>query len=65
MTNEQPQPFAVDEEVPPGENRQFRYGVSESYLGDSVGVPENPVALPGHPICHLARLDDETREEAE
>lgn len=26
---------------------------------------ENPVALPGHPICHLGRISDETRDEIE
>ncbi|WP_227132106.1 succinylglutamate desuccinylase/aspartoacylase family protein [Halorubellus salinus] len=30
-----------------------------------VGVLENPVALPGHPICHLVRIDVDTREEIE
>ena len=33
------------------------------YTGIIVGFLENPVALPGHPLCHLVRIDEETREE--
>ena len=39
MSDDQPQPFRFDAEVPPGEKRQFRYEVSETYLGDSVEIP--------------------------
>jgi len=35
------------------------------FTGFIVGVLENPVALPGHPICHLVRTSSETREEIE
>ena len=35
------------------------------YTGIIVGFLENPVALPGHPLCHLVRIDDETRKEIE
>lgn len=39
--------------------------VTAPFTGLLVGVLENPVALPGHPLCHLARIDHETREEIE
>jgi hypothetical protein len=104
MSDDQPRPFRVDVDVDPGEERQFRFEVSETYLGDPVGmrwgpnplvhegeavrtitdhfedeahtvdapftgfvvgILENPVALPGHPICHLVRIGSETREEIE
>jgi hypothetical protein len=39
MPDEQPRPFRFDAEVAPGETRQFRYEVSETYLGDSVEIP--------------------------
>jgi hypothetical protein len=39
--------------------------VDAPFTGLIVGVLENPVALPGHPICHLVRLGPETREEIE
>jgi hypothetical protein len=39
--------------------------VAAPYTGLLVGVPENPVALPGHPLCHLVRIDEATREEVE
>lgn len=39
MGTEQPSPFRFDAEVPPGEKRQFRYEVSETYLGDAVAIP--------------------------
>jgi predicted deacylase len=39
MTDEQPRPFRFDAEVPPGEKRQFRAEVSETYLGDPVEMP--------------------------
>lgn len=35
------------------------------FTGIIVGVLENPVVLLGHPICHLARIDDETHAEIE
>ena len=35
--------------------------VEAPFTGLIVGVLENPVALPGHPICHLVRIDTETR----
>jgi predicted deacylase len=34
-----PRPFRYDGEVRLGETRQFRYEVSETYLGDPVAVP--------------------------
>ncbi|WP_049934758.1 succinylglutamate desuccinylase/aspartoacylase family protein [Haloplanus natans] len=39
--------------------------VEAPFTGLIVGVLENPVALPGHPICHLVRISSETREEIE
>jgi predicted deacylase len=39
--------------------------VDAPFTGLIVGVLENPVALPGHPICHLVRISDDTREEIE
>jgi hypothetical protein len=39
--------------------------VESPFTGILVGVLENPVALPGHPLCHLARTDTETHEEIE
>ncbi|MFC6990040.1 succinylglutamate desuccinylase/aspartoacylase family protein [Haloplanus sp. GCM10025708] len=39
MAEEQPRPFRFDAEVTPGEKRQFRYEVSETYLGDAVEMP--------------------------
>ena len=39
--------------------------VEAPFTGLIVGVLENPVALPGHPICHLVRISGETREEIE
>ncbi|WP_290817916.1 succinylglutamate desuccinylase/aspartoacylase family protein [Halovivax sp.] len=39
--------------------------VRAPFTGLIVGVLENPVALPGHPVCHLLRLDADTRDEIE
>jgi predicted deacylase len=39
MSSDRPNPFPIDAEVPPGEQRQFRYEVSETYLGDPVEIP--------------------------
>ncbi|SDY93418.1 succinylglutamate desuccinylase/aspartoacylase family protein [Halopenitus persicus] len=39
--------------------------VEAPFTGILVGVLENPVALPGHPLCHLARIDTETHTEIE
>ncbi len=36
---DRPRPFRYDAEVPPGKKRQFRYPVSETYLGDPVEIP--------------------------
>lgn len=33
--------------------------------GLHVGVRENPVAQPDHPLCHLVRLDEETTDDIE
>lgn len=39
--------------------------VEAPFTGLVVGVLENPVALPGHPLCHLVRISSETRAEVE
>jgi len=39
--------------------------VEAPFTGLLVGVLENPVALPGHPLCHLARIDETTKDEIE
>ncbi len=39
--------------------------VTAPFSGLIVGYLENPVALPGHPVCHLVRIDRETRGEIE
>ena len=39
--------------------------VEAPFTGLLVGELENPVALPGHPLCHLARIDASTRDEIE
>ncbi|MDY6817340.1 MAG: succinylglutamate desuccinylase/aspartoacylase family protein [Halobacteriales archaeon] len=39
--------------------------IEAPFTGLIVGVLENPVALPGHPICHLVRISSETHEEIE
>jgi hypothetical protein len=45
--------------------RHEEHVIEAPFTGLIVGVLENPVALPGHPICHLARISAETREEIE
>ncbi|WP_435196003.1 succinylglutamate desuccinylase/aspartoacylase family protein [Natronomonas sp. EA1] len=37
--------------------------VAAPFTGLLVGVLENPLALPGHPLCHLVSLDEATAEE--
>lgn len=39
--------------------------VEAPITGIPVGVLEILVALPGHPLCHLPRIDSETHEEIE
>ncbi|WP_440769197.1 succinylglutamate desuccinylase/aspartoacylase family protein [Natronorubrum sp. DTA28] len=39
--------------------------VTAPFTGLIVGSLENPVALPGHPLCHLLKIDAETRDEIE
>lgn len=45
--------------------KQEEHVVTAPFTGLLVGVLENPVALPGHPLCHLVRLDSATRDEIE
>jgi hypothetical protein len=45
--------------------RQEERVVEAPFTGLLVGVLENPVALPGHPLCHLVRVDTETAAEIE
>lgn len=37
--------------------------VEAPFTGLLVGVLENPVALPGHPLCHLVSVDEATAAE--
>lgn len=37
--------------------------VRAPFTGLIVGALENPVAAPGHPLCHLVRVDEETVDE--
>jgi predicted deacylase len=39
--------------------------VRAPFTGLVVGVLQNPVASPGHPLCHLVGVDDGTRREIE
>ena len=39
--------------------------ITAPFTGLIVGVLENPIAAPGHPLCHLVRIDAETRDEIE
>ena len=39
--------------------------VRAPFTGLIVGVLENPVALPGHPICHLVRINQDTHDTIE
>ncbi|MFB6106859.1 MAG: succinylglutamate desuccinylase/aspartoacylase family protein [Halobacteriaceae archaeon] len=45
--------------------RRAERTVEAPFTGLIVGVLENPLALPGHPICHLVRIGGETRTEIE
>jgi len=63
-----PNPLVHDEEVICTISDHFKHEehiVEAPFTGLIVGVLENPVALPGHPICHLVRISSETREELE
>jgi len=40
-----------------------KHTVTAPFDGLLLGVLENPLALPGHPLCHLARIDETTHEE--
>ncbi len=39
--------------------------ITAPFTGLIVGSLENPVAAPGHPLCHIVRIENETREEIE
>ncbi|MFB6299270.1 MAG: succinylglutamate desuccinylase/aspartoacylase family protein, partial [Halobacteriales archaeon] len=43
--------------------KEERHVLKAPFTGLIVGVLENPVALPGHPICHLVRISSDTHEE--
>jgi hypothetical protein len=57
-TPSQPRAFRYDGEVPPGEKRQFRYEVGETYLGDPVEIPVTVVNgdEPGPRVCMTAAI---------
>ncbi|MFC6991359.1 succinylglutamate desuccinylase/aspartoacylase family protein [Haladaptatus sp. GCM10025707] len=38
------------------------HDVEAPFTGLLVGLLQNPVAAPGHPLCHLVEVDDRTRE---
>lgn len=63
-----PYPFVYEDEVICEISGHFGQEVSEvraPFTGILVGILENPVALPGHPVCHLVRTDESTRREIE
>jgi predicted deacylase len=39
--------------------------VTAPFTGLIVGILENPLAQPGHPLCHLVRLDEDTTRAVE
>lgn len=41
--------------------KREEHAVTAPFTGIVVGFSENPVAQPGHPLCHLIRIDEETR----
>ena len=43
--------------------RKEEHVVTAPFTGLVVGVLENPVALPGHPLVHFVRIDDATTDE--
>ena len=45
--------------------RTENHAVTAPFDGLIIGALENPVAAPGHPLCHLVALDNETVEEIE
>ena len=45
--------------------KREEHAVTAPFTGIIVGFSENPVAQPGHPLCHLIRIDEETRETIE
>ncbi|MFB6205665.1 MAG: succinylglutamate desuccinylase/aspartoacylase family protein [Haloglomus sp.] len=53
--------FRYESEVSPGEKRQFRYEVSETYLGDPVSVPVTVIngREPGPRRCCTAAIHDD------
>jgi predicted deacylase len=48
-----------------GKAHRFQPVLIEKALEGVEGVLENPVALPGHPLCHLVRIGEGTAEEIE
>jgi predicted deacylase len=45
--------------------RTEEHVVTAPFTGLVVGVLQNPVAAPGHPLCHLVGVDESTRTEIE
>ena len=43
--------------------RTDEHVVTAPFTGLIVGYLENPVALPGHPLCHIVNMNPETRDE--
>jgi len=63
-----PYPFVYEGDVICEISGHFDQGGNEvraPFTGLLVGILENPVAVPGHPVCHLVRTDQSTRREIE
>jgi predicted deacylase len=63
-----PSPLVHDGETICTITDQFKteeHRIEAPFTGLIVGVLENPVALPGHPVCHLVSISAETRDEIE
>ncbi|WP_425604315.1 succinylglutamate desuccinylase/aspartoacylase family protein [Natrinema gelatinilyticum] len=63
-----PYPFVYEDDVIckiSGHFDQEKNEVRAPFTGLLVGILENPVAVPGHPVCHLVRTDRSTKREIE
>lgn len=63
-----PYPLVYEDEVICEISGHFGREVNEvraPFTGLLVGILENPVAAPGHPVCHLVRTDQSTIREIE
>lgn len=63
-----PYPFVYEDELICSISGHFGQEVQQiraPFTGLLVGILENPVAVPGHPVCHLVQTDRSTRREIE